>query len=97
MPYAHQTAETDNDNAVESLRSKVAFLKDVSIQIGDESRNQMSYMSGMNDDYSKQKDFMSGTMNRLKRAADRQSWGWFHLFIFLAIVFFIFILVYLFK
>lgn len=72
-------------------------MKDVSIKIGEESRNSMAYMTDMNEDYSKQHDFMKKTKNRLLNAANAQSWGWFHLFIFLMIVFFLFFMVYLFK
>lgn len=95
--YSHTDQEQRNDSAVDGLRSKVAFLKDVSIRIGEESRNSIAYMSDMNDDYSKQHDFMKKTKNRLLNAANAQSWGWFHLFLFLMLVFLIFFLVYLFK
>lgn len=79
------------------MRSKVAFLKDVTIRIGEESRNSLAYMNDMNEDYSKQHDFLKKTKNRLLNAASAQSWGWFHLFLFLMIVVLIFFLVYLFK
>jgi hypothetical protein len=99
MPYqpTDQQLEQENDNSVNQLRNKVSFLKDVSIRIGEETRNSMGFMNDMNDDYAKQHDTMKRVKNRLLRAADMQSWGWFHLFIFMAIVVTIFFLVYLFK
>ncbi|ORY81464.1 hypothetical protein BCR37DRAFT_45595 [Protomyces lactucae-debilis] len=98
-PYSQtdQQLEQENDSNVDQLRNKVSFLKDVSIKIGEETRNSMGFMNDMNDDYSKQHDTMKRVKNRLLRAADMQSWGWFHGFIFLVIVFIIFFLVYLFK
>ncbi|CCG81780.1 Putative uncharacterized protein [Taphrina deformans PYCC 5710] len=95
--YSHTDQESQNDSAVEGLRSKVAFLKDVSIKIGAETRDSLAYMSEMNEDYSKQNDFLKRTKNRLLNAANAQSWGWFHLFLFMMLVFLIFFLVYLFK
>lgn len=95
--YSHTEQESQNDSAVEGLRSKVAFLKDVTIKIGAETRDSMAYMTDMNEDYSKQHDFMKKTKHRLLNAANAQSWGWFHLFLFLMVVVFIFFMVYLFK
>lgn len=95
--YSHQEQEHANDAAVDELRSKVSSLRDVSIKIGEESRNSIGYMEEMNADYSKQFDSMRRMKNRLLTAANAHSWGWFHLLLFSMLVFFIFFLVYLFK
>ena len=91
---AHENA---NDAMVDTLRSKVSFLKDVSIKIGEETRESIRHMEDMNIGYERQHDLMKRTKNRLLAAANAQSWGWFHLLLFMMLVGLIFVMVYLFK
>lgn len=92
-----QEHEQANDAMVDTLRSKVSFLRDVSIKIGQETRDSLAQMDEMNLGYEKQHDLMKRTKNRLLAAANAQSWGWFHLLLFIIIVFAIFFLTYVFK
>ncbi|BFZ53306.1 hypothetical protein PYCC9005_000329 [Savitreella phatthalungensis] len=99
-PVSHasnEEHEQHNDAMVDALRGKVSFLKDVSMKIGQETRDSLALMTDMNDEYDKQNNLMKRTKNRLLAAANAQSWGWFHLFIFILIVFIIFVLVFIIK
>ena len=64
----------ENQRLEEDLKQKVSMLKDLSISIGDEVRDQNSMIGDMDDDMSKVKGFLGLTMNKLK-SISKQGYG----------------------
>jgi len=88
--------EGQNDDMIESLSSKVRILKNVTVKIGEEIRDSSGLMDTMNENFANTKTYLSGTMRRMTRMAERQGVGWFAVMIFLCFVFLIFLWVWLF-
>ena len=59
--------EDENDKMEEELSHKVKALKSLTIDIGEEVRQQNKELSGMNDDFDKGGGLLDATVNRLKR------------------------------
>jgi blocked early in transport 1 len=88
--------EGQNDDMIEGLSQKVRLLKNVTVKIGEEIRDSSSLMDTMNENFANTRVYLSGTVRRMQRMAERQGVGWFVFMIFLCLVFFIFLWVWLF-
>jgi len=88
--------ESQNDDMIEGLSQKVRILKNVTVKIGEEIRDSSGLMDTMNENFANTKVYLSGTVRRMQRMAERQGVGWFAFMIFLCLVFIIFLWVWLF-
>lgn len=89
--------EAQNENAQTSLlTSKVSQLKQLSIAIGDEIRESSSLAQSINDSFENTSVRLKGTMRRMLRMAERTGVGWKVWLGFFALVWLIFVYVWLF-
>lgn len=89
--------EAQNENAQTSLlSSKVSQLKQLSIAIGDEIRDSSSLAQTINDSFENTSTKLKGTMKRMLRMADRTGVGWKVWLGFFAVVWLLFVYVWLF-
>ena len=107
-PQVMDSLESQNDEMIEGLSQKVKLLKNVmtfldevdllqvTVRIGEEIRDSSNLMDTMNENFSNTRTYLSGTMRRMQRMAERQGVGWFAFMIFLCLVFLIFLWVWLF-
>ncbi|XP_043923587.1 BET1 homolog isoform X1 [Protopterus annectens] len=58
--------EEENENLTEDLRAKVTALKSLSIDIGNEVKQQNTFLSGMDSTFDSTGGFLGATMGRLK-------------------------------
>lgn len=92
---SHSLYQDENQRLEEELRSKVGALKSLSIDIGDEVRNQNALLNDMDDDMSKVRGFLGSTMARLK-GITRGGYGrmWCYMFAFtMAVFFFMYVII----
>ncbi|KAI4149244.1 MAG: hypothetical protein LQ340_004727, partial [Diploschistes diacapsis] len=68
--------ESQNDEQVEGMSSRVRMLKDLTVAIGDEIRDSSSLADKMNDSFEGTRVRLRGTMNRMLRMAERTGVGW---------------------
>ncbi|KAH6846665.1 hypothetical protein B0T12DRAFT_358329 [Alternaria alternata] len=68
--------ESQNDEHVGVLTSKVKMLKDLTHLIGDEIRDSTSLAEKMNDQFENSRHKIKGTMNRMLRMAQKTGVGW---------------------
>ncbi|KAF2128793.1 hypothetical protein P153DRAFT_423281 [Dothidotthia symphoricarpi CBS 119687] len=68
--------ESQNDEQVGVLTSKVKMLKDLTHLIGDEIRDSTSLAEKMNDQFENSRNKLKGTMNRMLRMAQKTGVGW---------------------
>uniref|UniRef100_H2Y9Z0 BET1 homolog n=1 Tax=Ciona savignyi TaxID=51511 RepID=H2Y9Z0_CIOSA len=85
-PHAGEQSiyEEENQRLEHDLRNKVTALKSLSINIGEEVRDQNRLLNGMDDDMNKVTGFLGSTMNRLKsisRGGYAKMWCYLLLFI----------------
>lgn len=59
--------EEENERLAEELKGKVGALKSLTIDMGDEVRNQNKFLGGLDDDIDRTGGFLSNTMNRVIR------------------------------
>lgn len=59
--------EEDNQRMEDDLKYKVQALKSLTIDIGNEVRDQNKYLNEMHDDFDKGGSLLDKTVNRLKR------------------------------
>jgi len=94
--YASQRQAEDlegqNDEELEGLGAKVKLLKDITINIGNEVRDQSKLLGSMNDAFDETRGFLSGTFQRMNKMAARQGGRWWYWMLFLILVFWIFVL-----
>jgi len=99
-PAGHRYAddlEGQNDEAIDGLGAKVKLLKDLTIGIGNEVRESTKQLSEMNDAFSETGGILAGTFRRMNNMAQRQGCRWLWYIVFLAIVFWFFIVVWWFR
>lgn len=58
--------EQENDRQEELLSGKVKALKSLTIDIGNEVRDQNKFLKGMDDDFDSSSNLLQATMGRLK-------------------------------
>ncbi|USP80863.1 hypothetical protein yc1106_08137 [Curvularia clavata] len=68
--------ESQNDEHVGVLTSKVKMLKDLTHLIGDEIRDSTALAEKMNDQFESSSLKLKGTMNRMLRMAEKTGVGW---------------------
>ncbi|EUC33941.1 hypothetical protein COCCADRAFT_25816 [Bipolaris zeicola 26-R-13] len=68
--------ESQNDEHVGVLTSKVRMLKDLTHLIGDEIRDSTSLAERMNDQFENSRYKIKGTMTRMLRMAEKTGVGW---------------------
>ncbi|KAI8053761.1 hypothetical protein BDF22DRAFT_619482 [Syncephalis plumigaleata] len=84
-----------NDQRVSGLQNKVAMLREITIGIGEEVREQNRMLNTMNDDFDTTGSFLNGTVKRFQRMAARQrAGGWMCYMILFVIGTFIFMYLY---
>jgi len=88
--------EGQNDAMIEGLSHKVQLLKNVTVKIGEEIRDSSNFMDTMNENFANTRVYLSGTVRRMQRMAERQGVGWFAFMMFLCLIFLIFLWVWLF-
>ncbi|KAK9769859.1 putative t-SNARE coiled-coil-like protein [Seiridium cardinale] len=88
--------ESQNDQEVSGIMSKVKVLKTLSVAMGDEIRDSSAMMDKMNDTFDTTRLRLRGTMNRMLLMAERTGVGWKVWLGFFAAVVLIFIYVWLF-
>ncbi|KAJ1992532.1 protein transport protein bet1 [Dimargaris cristalligena] len=84
-----------NDKQVDTLREKLRGLKDITVDIGHEIRDQNSFLSQMNSDFENTGNALAGTMKRFYRMAKTQSGAHMWLLCGFAIAVCIFLYLYL--
>ncbi|XP_011451070.1 BET1 homolog [Crassostrea angulata] len=85
-----QMLESENDRMEQELSGKVKALKSLSIDIGNEVREQNKFLGEMDEDYDKSGNLLLATMGRLK--AITKSGGpklWCYMLLFCLFVFFL--------
>ncbi|KAI0137333.1 SNARE domain-containing protein [Xylariales sp. AK1849] len=88
--------ESQNDQEVFGIMSKVKVLKTLSVAMGDEIRDSSAMMDKMNDTFDNTRLRLRGTMNRMLLMAKRTGVGWRVWLGFFAAVILIFLYVWLF-
>ncbi|KAL4225446.1 protein transport protein bet1 [Mactra antiquata] len=82
--------ETENQNQEDLLSKKARTLKSLTIEIGNEVRDQNKMLNGMDDDFDSSGNLLQASMNRLKAITRmggyRQMW---YLLLFCLFVFFV--------
>lgn len=68
--------ESQNDEQVGVLTSKVKMLKDLTHLIGDEIRDSTTLAEKMNDQFENSRNKIKGTMNRMLRMAQKTGVSW---------------------
>ncbi|OAL55573.1 hypothetical protein IQ07DRAFT_583039 [Pyrenochaeta sp. DS3sAY3a] len=68
--------ESQNEEQVGVLTSKVKMLKDLTHLIGDEIRDSTTLTEKMNDQFENSRAKIKGTMNRMLRMAQKTGVGW---------------------
>lgn len=82
--------ENENDEMTESLKDKIRNLKTVSIEIGNEVKNQNRLLRNIDDDFEKTGGFLGHTMSRVLRLSKgRHNYYICYLMLFACVVFFI--------
>ncbi|KAF6766190.1 hypothetical protein DFP72DRAFT_838747 [Ephemerocybe angulata] len=89
--------ESQNDEAVNLLSSKVKLLKDITVGIGNEVRDSTAQLSHMNDAFTETGDILSGTFRRMNNMAERHGCKWLWYIVFFIIVFWFFMVVWWFR
>ncbi|KAH9500540.1 protein transport protein bet1 [Bulinus truncatus] len=85
-----QMLEEENDHIENELKGKVKALKSLTIDIGNEVREQNKWLQQMDDDMESSGGLLSKTMGRLKSITNAGHWKlWLYI---LAFVFFVFFL-----
>lgn len=81
--------EEENTRLEESLKGKVQTLKSMSIDMGAEVRNQNKMLKDMDEDFDKTGNFLTATMDRLKRLTRSGHFKiWIYLLLFIFFVLF---------
>ncbi|KAH8677427.1 hypothetical protein BX600DRAFT_449734 [Xylariales sp. PMI_506] len=88
--------ESQNDQEVSGIMSKVKILKTLSVAMGDEIRDSSAMMDKMNDTFDSTRLRVRGTMNRMLLMAERTGVGWKVWLFFFTAVILIFLYVWLF-
>ncbi|KIK71294.1 hypothetical protein GYMLUDRAFT_325658 [Collybiopsis luxurians FD-317 M1] len=99
-PSGHRYAEdleSQNDENLEGLSSKVRMLKDLTIGIGDEIKDSAIQLSQMNDVYAETSGILAGTFRRMNNMSARQGCRWLWYIVFLIVVFWFFVVVWWFR
>jgi blocked-early-in-transport protein 1 len=68
--------ESQNDDELSGIQSKVKRLKDMTIAIGDEIRDSTSLANTMNDTFEASTLRLKNTMNRMLRMAEKTGISW---------------------
>ncbi|KAI0343927.1 hypothetical protein BDW22DRAFT_1355160 [Trametopsis cervina] len=90
--------EGQNDEHLEGLTAKVKMLKDdITIGIGNEVRESALLAGQMNDAFADTSGFLSGTFRRMNNMSSKQGCRWLWYMVFLAVVFWFFIVVWWFR
>ncbi|KAI1844139.1 hypothetical protein JX265_011033 [Neoarthrinium moseri] len=88
--------ESQNDQEVSGIMSKVKVLKTLSVAMGEEIRDSSAMMDKMNDTFDTTRLRLRGTMNRMMIMAEKTGVGWRVWLGFFAFVILIFVYVWLF-
>ncbi|BFZ05181.1 hypothetical protein BsWGS_08220 [Bradybaena similaris] len=84
-----QMLEDENQRMEEELKGKVKALKTLSIDIGEEVREQNKFLRHMDDDFDSSSGLLSKTMGRLKSITSAGHWKiWVYIALFALFVFF---------
>lgn len=95
-PQPSATDIEDDPNSKDSrLRSKISMLKDVTINIGDEIRDQNKFLASMGEDMEGMGGKLAATMKQFYRMWARQGCGPFFYLTFFAIGVVVFMYIYL--
>ncbi|KAL3316051.1 Casein kinase II subunit beta [Cichlidogyrus casuarinus] len=84
--------EEKNDHLTDALFQKVGALKSLSINLGDEVRNQNDFLSGFSNDFGRSEGMLSASLKRLGLISKHGSGGilYCYLFTFALAIFFMF-------
>ncbi|XP_019630578.1 PREDICTED: BET1 homolog [Branchiostoma belcheri] len=86
----HQMYEDENEQLVDGLKDKVSALKSLSIDIGNEVREQNKMLNLMDSDFDSSGGLLGATMGRLQRMARAgHNKIWLYMFFFVLFVFFV--------
>ncbi|RWS16266.1 BET1-like protein [Dinothrombium tinctorium] len=66
---SHDSLEMENNAFVDGLRTKVGALKNLTIDMGEEIREQNKYLKEMDNDFDSTQGLLSSSFNRVKRLA----------------------------
>ncbi|XP_065901903.1 BET1 homolog [Dysidea avara] len=88
--FTHEMIENENDHLVNALSGKVAALKSLSIDIGDEVRSQNTILRDMDSDFDNTGGLLGSSMKRVKNMAKAGHNRWMcYMILFIVLVFFI--------
>ncbi|KAJ3142018.1 protein transport protein bet1 [Physocladia obscura] len=73
---SHSAFMTQNDEHADLLAAKVAMLKEISVQIGDEVSYQKDLLKGMTDDFDNTGNILSATIKRVALVARSPNGRW---------------------
>ncbi|KMT15694.1 hypothetical protein BVRB_3g056790 [Beta vulgaris subsp. vulgaris] len=71
--YSSDITEHENDEALDSLKDRVFFLKQLSGDIHDEVRSHNRFLDRMGNEMDASRGILSGTLNRFKMVFERKS------------------------
>ncbi|NP_001040395.1 BET1 homolog [Bombyx mandarina] len=84
------TIENENERMAEELSGKISSLKYISIELGNEVRDQEKLLRGLDDDVDRSSGFLGKTMGRVLRLGKgNHNYYIFYLFLFSIFVFFL--------
>ncbi|KAL4973213.1 hypothetical protein BDW66DRAFT_108555 [Aspergillus desertorum] len=86
--------ESQNEEEIEGITAKVRMLKDLTLAIGEEIRD-TAHISDLNDSFENTRTRIRGNMNRMLRMAERAGVGWKVWVGFFALVFLLFLYVWI--
>ncbi|XP_015795637.1 BET1 homolog [Tetranychus urticae] len=92
-PNAHSFGETENDQLIYGLKSKVTTLKSLTLDMGDEIKYQNAFLNDLDKDTDSTFGMLSSNINRIKRLS--RSGGCKFYFMLIAFSFFVFFFIWM--
>ncbi|KAK9764511.1 protein transport protein bet1 [Basidiobolus ranarum] len=92
--YTQNELENMNEQRIEGLSDKVSLLREITLNIGDEVRDQNAYLKDMGSDFERTGTYLKGTMRRFYAMAQTQSGRYMIYLILFALLVFTFMLLY---
>lgn len=78
--------EAQNDNYVEAISSKISVLKDLTLNIGKESKATNGLLDSLGEQFGNTRSRVKGTMTRMIKTADESGVGWRQWLLFILFV-----------
>ncbi|ORX88630.1 hypothetical protein K493DRAFT_236032, partial [Basidiobolus meristosporus CBS 931.73] len=86
--------EKMNDQRIEGLSDRIHLLREITLNIGEEVRDQNNYLKDMGGDFERTGTYLKGTMRRFYAMAQTQSGRYMIYLILFALLVFTFMLFY---